>query len=76
VYEIEKHHLRAISQSDFLWIHAPDGYIGTSTALEIGYALALQTPIFSSVEITDQTLRQFIQTVPSVFSAITSLNII
>jgi nucleoside 2-deoxyribosyltransferase len=70
VVSLEKHHLRAIEQSDFLWVHAPDGYVGKSTAMEIGYALALDKPIFTNVMINDQTLAHFVRIAPSVFMAI------
>ncbi len=67
---IETFHLQAIELSDFLWVHAPDGYVGTSTSMEIGYALAKHIPIFSVGELEDQMLNSFITKVPSVFAAI------
>lgn len=70
---VELHHLQAIALSDFLWVHAPDGYIGTSGALEIGYALARGIPVFSAEEAEDPTLKSFITKVPSVFAAIEQL---
>jgi hypothetical protein len=71
---IEQHHLQAIALSDFLWVHAPGGYIGTSGALEIGYALAKSIPVFSSENPEDQMLKSFITKVPSVFAAIEQLS--
>lgn len=70
IMSIETHHLRSIGQSDFLWLHAPDGYIGLSTALEIGYAHAQHIPIFSATPIDDQTLAVFVLPMPSVFMAL------
>jgi len=70
---IEMHHLTSIQQADFLWIHMKDGYIGRSTALEIGYALSLNRPIFASSEPTETLFKQFIIIVPSVFEAIQHL---
>lgn len=67
---IENHHLLSIEQSDFLWVHAPDGYIGTSTALEIGFAVAKNRPIYSDTIPNEQVLGAFVQTVPSVYRAI------
>lgn len=67
--ELENYHLLCIRQADMIWLHAPEGYIGTSTAFEIGYALALQKPIFSRTMPTDIMLRQYVQIVPSVFAA-------
>ncbi|MBC7943401.1 hypothetical protein H7X68_02810 [Candidatus Saccharibacteria bacterium] len=73
VYSLETHHLRAIAQSDFLWIHAPEGYIGISTAMEVGYATALNIPIFTSSLIKDKTIFMFITKIESVFMAIEAL---
>ena len=70
---LEEHHLLSIKQSDFLWIHAPEGYIGTSTSMEIGFAHANNIPVFSSQAIEDVTLRHFVQTVPSVYKAMESI---
>jgi hypothetical protein len=70
---VETHHLQAIALSDFLWVHAPKGYIGTSGAFEIGYALSLGIPIFSNQEPEDPMLKSFITKVPSVFAAIEQL---
>ncbi len=43
---IENSHLRAIQQSDALWLVLPQGYCGVSTAFEIGWALAHNVPIY------------------------------
>lgn len=71
--DLEGHHLLSIKQSDFLWVHAPNGYIGTSTSMEIGFAFANNIPVFSSDAIEDVTLRHFIRTVPSVYRALESI---
>jgi hypothetical protein len=73
VRSIEQHHLQAIALSDFLWVHAPEGYVGTSGALEVGYALACGIPVFSNQEPEDPMLKSFITKVPSVFAAIEQL---
>lgn len=44
---IERQHLRAIGKSDFLYVVNPEGYIGESVALEIGYALSKGIPIYA-----------------------------
>jgi NTP pyrophosphatase (non-canonical NTP hydrolase) len=46
--EIEMKHLDAISRSDFLYVVNPEGYIGKSAALEIGFAVSRNTPVYSS----------------------------
>ncbi len=74
VLDIEKHHLLAIAQADFLWLHLPSGYIGLSTALEMGYALAYNKPIFSRQTPLDETIKQFVSTVPSVYDALVNVH--
>lgn len=44
---LEISHLKAIERSDFLYIVNPQGYIGNSCAMEIGFALAHNIPIFT-----------------------------
>lgn len=46
--DIEAKHLRAMTSADFVWLHAPDGYVGTSAAMELGHAAALGVPVFAS----------------------------
>jgi NTP pyrophosphatase (non-canonical NTP hydrolase) len=62
---IEQRHLRAIDAAEFVWLHAPEGYVGLSGSMEIGYARAAGIPIFSSDPISDPTLAQFVRTVAS-----------
>lgn len=45
---IEQAHLQGIARSDFLYVVNPEGYIGRSASLEIGYALACSVPVFCS----------------------------
>lgn len=40
--ELERHHLESIEDSDALIVIDPDGYVGASALIEIGYANALQ----------------------------------
>ena len=72
---LENHHLLSIKQADFLWLHVPDGYIGLSTAMELGFAKALNIPVFSNDRINDQTLREYVSVQPSVFAAIELLQV-
>jgi hypothetical protein len=69
-HELEKYHLRAIEEADFLWLHAPDGYIGLSGAYEIGFATALQKPVFCRNVPSDEMLASQIQITTSVFEAL------
>lgn len=72
--EIEKHHLAAIAAADFLWICAPDGYIGLSTSFEIGFAFAKNVPVFSSDQLNDANLANFVTKTTSVYQALATLN--
>lgn len=63
---VQDRHLAAIRESDFLWIAIEDGYIGNSTAMEIGLAIALGKPIYATDVPLDLTFRKYIEIVPSV----------
>lgn len=52
--QIELNHLSAIAKSDFLYVVNPEGYIGQSVALEIGYAISHKVPIYSSERPSDE----------------------
>ena len=73
IKEIQDHHLLAIRQVNFLWLHLPDGYVGTSTSFEIGYALACRVPMFSNTAPNEEMLSHYITIVPSAYSAIEQL---
>ncbi len=60
IHEIESRHLDAIRRSDFVVLFAPNGYVGVSGALEIGFAHALGIPVLSTESIRDQTLRTMV----------------
>lgn len=45
--QIEDRFLRALRQSNFLYLENPSGYIGPSACLEIGFALAQSKPVFA-----------------------------
>lgn len=59
----EHRHLDAISRSHLLWLVVPDGKIGRSTSLELGFALANHVPVFSMHKVSDATLRLFVRQV-------------
>jgi len=59
--DVELDHLRALEGADFIWLHAPDGYVGTSAALELGVAHALGIPVFASHTPNDQVLQAFVR---------------
>jgi len=72
--ELEKYHLRAIEEADFLWLHAPSGYIGISTSFKLGYSLAINKPIFSYIVPNDEMLKGYIQVAGSVFEAVDTIS--
>jgi NTP pyrophosphatase (non-canonical NTP hydrolase) len=57
---VEERHLAAITSADYVWLHAPGGYVGSSASLEIGHAHALGIPVFSDTAPTDETLAAFV----------------
>lgn len=63
IRSVQGRHLAAIAASDFVWLVAPDGYVGQSAAMEIGYASALDIPVLSNEVPTDLTLRQWVTVV-------------
>lgn len=54
----EDRHLEAMAHSDFVWLVAPDGYLGPSVLFELGYAIALGIPVYSRVLLDTDKLLQ------------------
>jgi hypothetical protein len=48
----------------------PDGYVGQSASMEVGFAAAVGVPIFASQAPSDLTLRQYVGIVPSLAAAV------
>jgi len=44
--EIEASHVAALTRADFVWLFVPEGYVGSSAALEVGIAHASGIPVF------------------------------
>src|SRR4051794_20369938 len=42
---VQNRHLAAIGASQLLWLVNPDGYVGQSASMELGFAVALGIPI-------------------------------
>jgi len=57
---VQGRHLAAVGASDLLWLVAPEGYVGVSAAMEIGFAAARDIPVFSDEVPSDLTLRQWV----------------
>ena len=49
-------HYRAVEKADAVYFILPNGYIGTSCKIELGYALALKKPIYFSEPTNDMGL--------------------
>lgn len=73
--ELERFHLRALRDADFIMLHAPGGYIGLSSAYELGFADALGKPTFSLHAPADAMLASCVRTVGSVFEALEQLQL-
>ncbi|HXO20085.1 MAG TPA: hypothetical protein VOA87_09195 [Thermoanaerobaculia bacterium] len=67
---VQDRHLTAIGSSSFLWLVSPDGYVGQSAALEIGFAIASGVPIFANTLPPDLTLREYVNLTRDVDEAI------
>jgi hypothetical protein len=57
---LQEKNLALIEQCDFLYVYNPDGYIGLSMALEIGFALRHGIQVFCWETPKDLTLSQFL----------------
>jgi len=71
---IELRHLEAIEKASFMWLHAPEGYVGLSASLEVGFAHAQGVPVFSRDTVKDSTLSSFVKQVDSPSTAMASLS--
>lgn len=61
--DIEARHLRAMQAADLVWLHAPDGYVGRSAAMELGFAHALGLPVYGATTPEDPVLEPFVRIV-------------
>lgn len=57
---VEQGHLRAMQTADFVWLHCPGGYVGTSAAMELGFAQALGLRVFASESPENVTMRDIV----------------
>ncbi len=67
---VQDRHLESIRAADFLWLVCPDGYVGQSASMEIGYATGAGVPIFGLRSPADLTLREYVTVVPSLVEAV------
>src|SRR5713101_2972035 len=67
---VQDRHLDCIRAADFLWLVCPDGYVGQSASMEVGFAAAVGVPIFSTHAPSDLTLREYVTTMPTPADAV------
>jgi hypothetical protein len=67
---VQDRHLESIRVANFLWLVCPDGYVGQSASMEVGYAAAVGVPILATQAPGDLTLRQYVKVVPSLAAAV------
>src|ERR1700704_5087023 len=71
---VQDRHLESIRAASFLWLVCPDGYVGQSASMEIGYAVREGVSVFATFAPTDLTLRQYVKVVPSLVHAVRMLS--
>src|ERR1044071_3492641 len=62
---LELRHLDAIERARLVWLHAPEGYVGPTAALELGFAKASGIPVFATCAPVDEAFRSFVTVVGS-----------
>ena len=62
---IEARHLAAIQKANFVWLHTPEGYVGPTAALEVGFANAIGVPVYAKESPKDKILQSFVRVVSS-----------
>ena len=67
---VQDRHLESIRAADFVWLVSPDGYVGQSASMEIGYAAAVGVPIFGTHAPTDLTLSEYVTVVSGLSEAV------
>jgi len=67
---VQDRHLASICTAHFLWLVSPDGYVGQSASLEIGFAVAKGIPVYGLHLPEDITLRQYVHVVDSIDEAL------
>jgi hypothetical protein len=67
---VQDRHLESIRTADFLWLICPDGYVGQSSSMEVGFAAAAKVPIFAIHAPSDLTIREYVTVVPTLSEAL------
>jgi NTP pyrophosphatase (non-canonical NTP hydrolase) len=69
---VEARHLDAMTAADFIWLHTPEGYVGPSAALEIGFAHALGLSVYAGEPPRDVVIRDLVNVVRTPSDAISA----
>ena len=67
---VQDRHLESIRAANFLWLVCPDGYVGQSASMEIGFAAGAGVPIFATHPPSDLTLREYVSVVRTLPEAV------
>jgi hypothetical protein len=67
---VQDRHLESIQAASFLWLVCPDGYVGQSASMEIGFAAGAGVPILSTCAPSDLTLREYVTVLPKLSEAV------
>ena len=67
---VQDRHMDSICSANFLWLVCPDGYVGQSASMEIGFAAGAGVPIFATNAPLDLTLREYVTVVPRLAEAV------
>ena len=70
---VQDRHLESIRTTDFVWLVCPDGYVGQSASMEVGFAAASGVPVFATRAPSDLTLREYVTVVPTLAEAVRSV---
>jgi hypothetical protein len=63
IHYIESRVLKCIDESSFVYLYNPEGYVGVSTAFELGYAVSKNIPVYSYMNPSDPMVMEFINKV-------------
>jgi hypothetical protein len=67
---VQDRHLESIRAANFVWLVCPDGHVGQSASMEIGFAAAVGVPIFAAQAPSDLTLSQYVAILPNLAAAV------
>ena len=62
--DIDRLRLDFIRTADLVWLHAPDGFVELSGAMEIGFANAAGVPVYAEEMPSDRALRSLVTVSP------------